>query len=262
MTTPDFLDLGGRRIEYRFAGRAGSRSTEIVMLHEGLGSVSMWRDFPERLAEATGCRVLAYSRLGHGRSSPAGKPRKPDYHLEEARIWLPALLERLGLRRPLLFGHSDGATIALVYAAEFPDSVSGVIAIAPHVKVEDVTIDGLARAKTAYEATNLRDRLGVHHDDVDEVFWGWNRTWLNPEFRGWNIEHLLPAILAPVLAIQGAGDEYATLEQIESIRRAVPGTELLVLEQCGHSPHREQPAVVLEASRRFVDRLEQRSSAG
>jgi pimeloyl-ACP methyl ester carboxylesterase len=262
MTTPNLLDVNGHRIEYRFAGRAGARTTEIVMLHEGLGSVSMWKDLPERLAEATGCRVLVYSRLGHGRSSPASEPRKPDYHFEEARQWLPALLDRLGLRKPLLFGHSDGATIALVYAAENPASVSGVIAIAPHVRVEEVTIEGLKKARAAYETTRLRDRLAMHHDDVDAVFWGWNRTWLNPEFRGWSIEHLLPAIASPVLAIQGIDDEYATLEQIESIRRAVPGTELLVIADCGHSPHRERPAAVLEASRRFVDRIEQRSAPG
>ena len=262
MSTSEFLDVEGLRIEFRFAGRAGARTTEIVMLHEGLGSVSMWRDFPERLAEATGCRVLAYSRLGHGRSSPVRAPRGPDYHLKEARHWLPAVLDRLGLRRPLLFGHSDGATIALIHAAEFPGRAGGVIAIAPHVKVEDITIEGLAKAKVAYETTRLRDRLAIYHDDVDAVFWDWNRTWLNPEFRGWNVEQLLSAITVPVLAIQGVADEYATLDQIESIRDAVPATELLVLAECGHSPHREQPAAVLAAARRFVDRLEPRSAPG
>jgi pimeloyl-ACP methyl ester carboxylesterase len=257
MTASAFLTVDARRIEYRFTGHPGGHRTDVVLLHEGLGCVSMWRDFPERLAEATGSRVLAYSRVGHGRSSPAG-PRTPDYHLEESRRWLPALLDGLGVRRPLLYGHSDGATIALIHAAEQPRDVAGVVAIAPHVKVEDITIDGLGRAKTAYQTTRLRSRLALHHDDVDAVFWGWNATWLNPAFRGWNIEHLLPAIEAPVLAIQGIDDEYATLEQIDSIARAVPGTEPLVLAACGHSPHREQTAAVLEASRRFVARVERR----
>jgi len=257
----DLLTVDGCRIEYRFAGTTAGAAAEIVLLHEGLGCVSMWRDFPERLAEATGCRVLAYSRLGHGRSSPPGTPRTPDYHLEESRRWLPALLDGLGIRRPVLYGHSDGATIALIHAAERPADVRGVVAIAPHVKVEDVTLQGLARAKSAYETTNLRDRLAAYHDDVDAVFWNWNRIWLNPAFRGWNIEHLLPAIRAPVLAIQGIDDEYATLEQIDSIERHVPGTQRLVLAGCGHSPHREQPAPVLEASRRFIGQLTGRPAA-
>ena len=261
MTTPTFLAVDGRRIEYRFAGH-GVSATDIVLLHEGLGCVSMWRDFPDRLSEASGCRVLVYSRLGHGRSSPTGKPRTPDYHLDESRYWLPALLKGLGVERPLLFGHSDGATIALIHAAESPRDVRGVVAIAPHVKVEDVTIGGLTRAKAAYETTPLRSRLAVYHDDVDAVFWGWNRTWLNSEFRDWNIEHLLPSIEAPVLAIQGVDDEYATLEQIDRIARAVPGTERLVIAACGHSPHREQTAAVLEASRRFVERIGCRPAAG
>lgn len=262
LSAADHLAIDGARIEYRFAGGSATRTTDIVLLHEGLGSVSMWRDFPERLAAATGCRVLVYSRVGHGRSSPCREPRTPEYHFEESRRWLPALLARLGLHRPLLYGHSDGATIALVHAAQHPLGVSGVVAIAPHVKVEDITIAGLANAKIAYETTRLRSRLAAHHDDADAVFWGWNRTWLDPEFRGWNIEHLLASIDAPILAIQGVDDEYATLEQIESIRRARPETELLVLADCGHAPHRERTAAVLEASRRFVDRIEQRATAG
>jgi len=262
MSTTSLLTIEDRRMEYRLVGRAGGHAPDIVLLHEGLGCIAMWRDFPERLSEATGCRVLVYSRLGHGRSSPTGTPRTPEYHLEESRRWLPALLEGLGLERPLLYGHSDGATIALIHAAERPRAVHGVVAIAPHVKVEDVTIEGLARAKLAYETTNLRHRLATYHDDVDAVFWGWNQTWLDPKFRGWNIEHLLPAIEAPVLAIQGVDDEYATLEQIDSIARAVPRTERLVLADCRHSPHREQTAAVLEASRHFIERIGRRPATG
>jgi pimeloyl-ACP methyl ester carboxylesterase len=262
MMAADFLAIDGRRIEYRCAGQASDPGPDIVLLHEGLGSVAMWKDFPERLASATGCRVLVYSRIGHGRSSPRDGPPSPDYHFEESRRWLPALLAGLGVHRPLLYGHSDGATIALIHAAERPDGVAGVVAIAPHVKIEDITIAGLAKAKVAFETTPLRSLLAAYHDDVDAVFWGWNRTWLDPSFRGWNIERLLPEITAPVLAIQGIDDEYATLEQIESIARAIPATELLALPGCRHSPHRDQPSAVLEASRRFVERIRRRPAPG
>lgn len=262
MTAVEFLGIDGRRIEYRFAGGGSDRATDIVLLHEGLGSVAMWKDFPERVAAATGHRVLVYSRHGYGRSSALTEARKPDYLHDEARRWLPAVVERLGLRQPLLFGHSDGATIALIHAADRTARISGVIALAPHVKVEDITVAGLARAKIAYETTDLRGRLASYHDDVDGVFWGWNRTWLNPDFRSWNIEALLTAIRVPVLAIQGVDDEYATLEQIESIRRALPGTELLALPACGHSPHRDQADAVLAATGRFIDRIERGPAAG
>ena len=261
MTAPEFLAIDGRRIEYRCTEPPSRQGPDIVLLHEGLGSVAMWRDFPERLAAATGCRVIAYSRIGHGRSSPREAPPGRDYHLEESRRWLPAVLGELGLDRPLLYGHSDGATIALIHAAERPDEVAGVVAMAPHVKIEDVTIAGLVRAKAAYESTALRSLLAAYHDDVDAVFWGWNRTWLDPAFRSWNVESLLPRITAPVLAIQGVGDEYATLEQIESIARSVPATELLVLPDCRHSPHRDQPDAVLEASRGFVARVRRRPAS-
>jgi pimeloyl-ACP methyl ester carboxylesterase len=171
------------------------------------------------------------------------------------------VIERLGVRRPLLFGHSDGATIALIHAAQHGTRITGVVALAPHVKVEDITVAGLARAKRGYESTGLRSRLAPYHDDVDGAFRGWNNIWLNPEFRSWNIEALLPAIRAPVLAIQGVDDEYATLEQIESIRRALPSTELLALPACGHWPHRDQPDAVLSATRRFADRIGRRPVA-
>jgi pimeloyl-ACP methyl ester carboxylesterase len=251
----EFVVIDGHRIEYRFAGPPAGPSPDIVLLHEGLGSIAMWKDFPERLAAATGRRVLTYSRIGHGRSSPRATPPTANYHFEESRHWLPALLDALAIRRPLLYGHSDGATIALIHAAERPDDVTGVVAIAPHVKVEDVTVAGLAKTKIAYETTNLRGLLAAYHDDVDAVFWAWNRTWLDPDFRGWNIERLLPAIRSPVLAIQGVDDEYATLEQIRSIARVVATAELLVLTGCRHSPHRDQRAELLAASQRFVARL-------
>ena len=248
----DQLNCGGRQIEYRFAQPAAAGGTDLVMLHEGLGSVSMWRDFPEQLARATGCRTLVYSRHGYGGSSPLDAPRQVDYMHEEARLRLPAILGRLGIRRPVLLGHSDGASIALIHAASPESDVAGVIALAPHVKVEDLTVRSIDAAKAAFMDSDLRTRLSRHHVDVDSAFWGWNRIWLDPAFRNWNIEALLPAIRCPVLAIQGLDDEYGTMEQIASIASAVPDSTLLALEQCRHSPHRDQPQAVLSAVQEFV----------
>jgi len=250
------LNLDGRRFEYRFVGQDAANGADLVMLHEGLGSVSMWRDFPERLAQATGCRTLLYSRHGYGGSSPLDAPRTVDYMHEEARIWLPAILARLGIRRPVLFGHSDGASIALIHAAGAKSEIAGIIALAPHVKVEDLTVRSIAAAKTAYLETDLRRRLSRHHADVDSVFWGWNRIWLEPQFRAWNIEDLLASIRCPILAIQGQDDEYGTLAQIASIKRAAPDSSVLVLSSCRHSPHRDQPQAVLDAAREFVSGLD------
>jgi pimeloyl-ACP methyl ester carboxylesterase len=248
----DHLSIDGRRLEYRWVEPAAANGVDLVMLHEGLGSVSMWREFPEQLAHATGCRTLVYSRQGYGRSSPLDAPRRVDYMHEEARLWLPAMLVRLGIRRPVLFGHSDGASIALIHAASPESDVAGIIALAPHVKVEDLTVRSIGAAKAAYLDTDLRTRLSRHHMDVDAAFWGWNRIWLDPEFRSWNIEALLPAIRCPILAIQGEDDEYGTMEQIASIARAAPDARLLPLPACRHSPHRDQPQAVLAAAREFV----------
>jgi pimeloyl-ACP methyl ester carboxylesterase len=252
---PDQLSLDGRRIEYRFVEGAAANGVDLVMLHEGLGSVSLWREFPEQVAQATGCRTLVYSRHGYGRSSPLDAPRRVDYMHEEARLWLPAILLRLGVRRPVLLGHSDGASIALIHAASPESDVAGIIALAPHVKVEDLTVRSIGAAKAAYLDTDLRARLSRHHADVDAAFWGWNRIWLDPAFRSWNIEDLLPAIRCPILAIQGEDDEYGTMEQIASIARAVPASTRLALPACRHSPHRDQPEAVLDAAREFVARV-------
>jgi pimeloyl-ACP methyl ester carboxylesterase len=251
-TQTDRLTFDGRRIEYRFVQPGSSNGVDLVMLHEGLGSVSMWREFPEQLAHETGCRILVYSRYGYGRSTPLDAPRQVDYMHEEARIWLPAILARLGVRRPVLFGHSDGASIAMIHAAGSAGAVAGIIAMAPHVKVEDITVRSIDAAKSAYLETDLRERLGRHHEDVDSAFWGWNRIWLEPPFRDWSIEALLPSIRCPILAIQGEDDEYGTMEQITSIARAVPHAKLLALPACRHSPHRDQPQAVLGAAREFV----------
>jgi pimeloyl-ACP methyl ester carboxylesterase len=246
------LNCEGRQIEYRFVQPAAAAGLDLVMLHEGLGSVSMWRDFPEHLARATGCRTLVYSRHGYGRSSPLDGPRRVDYMHEEARVRLPAILKQLGIREPVLFGHSDGASIALIHAAARESEVAGIIALAPHVKVEDLTVGSIGAAKTAYLETDLRARLSRHHADVDSAFRGWNRIWLDPAFRGWNIEGLLPAIRCPILAIQGEDDEYGTLEQIASISRGAPHAKSLALPGCRHSPHRDQPQAVLAAAKEFV----------
>lgn len=248
----DALTIGSRRIEYRFALPAEPTGIDIVMLHEGLGSTDMWRDFPERLAAATGCRALAYSRHGYGRSTPLDQPRTVEYMHEEARFWLPSILERLGIRRPVLFGHSDGASIALIHAAQPQSDVRALVALAPHVKVEEITVRSIAEARTAYAGSDLRERLSRYHADVDSAFWGWNRIWLDPAFRSWNIESLLPSIRCPVLAIQGEDDEYGTMDQIDSIGRRAPAATLLPLPACRHSPHRDRPEAVLEATRRLL----------
>src|SRR5579862_4491745 len=224
------LKLDGRAIEYRFARADAPSDLDIVMLHEGLGSSSMWRDFPDRLAAATRSRVLIYSRIGYGRSTPLTHPRSIDYMHEEAHIWLPAILDRLDITRPVLFGHSDGASIALIYAASPSSHARALVVLAPHVTVENLTVASIEKAKTANET--IRERLARYHADVDSAFWGWNRIWLDPAFRSWNIEALLPSIRCPVLAIQGRDDEYGTLEQIASIARTVRGTETLELADC------------------------------
>ena len=248
----DQIQLNDRFIEYRWVAGAGSDAADLVMLHEGLGSMALWKDFPERLARATGCRVLAYSRHGHGASSVLREPRAVDYMHDEAQIWLPLLLQGLGVRRPILFGHSDGASIALIYAALSSSELRGVVALAPHVRVEDLTINGIRAAREAYQNTDFARRLALYHGDVDATFWGWNNIWLDPAFRQWSIEAQLPSIRCPVMGIQGREDEYGTLEQMEMIQRAVHQSELLVLDNCRHSPHRDHPEAVLAASARFI----------
>lgn len=247
------LNFGEVGIEYGFAQPASRTGADLVMLHEGLGSLTMWRDFPERLAQETGRRVLAYSRLSYGRSSALKQERGVDYMHVEADTWLPALLERLEIRRPILVGHSDGASIALIHAARPQHDLAGIIVLAPHVMVEDVTVSSIEQARTAYRDTDLRTRLSRYHADVDAAFWGWNRIWLNPAFRSWNIENLLPQIRCPVLAIQGEQDEYGTMRQIDIIGQALSGTTLLPLSDCRHSPHRDRPDAVLAATREFIE---------
>lgn len=250
------------RLECQWISPERADAPLIVFLHEGLGSVSMWKDWPTRVCDEAGCRGLVYSRYGYGQSTarPLSEAWAPDFMHREAQEVLPCLLEVLGVDarrdKPVLFGHSDGGSIALLYAAAYPDAVAGVVAAAPHLFVEDVSVTSIAQARTAYLESDLRARLARHHRDVDSAFWGWNDIWLNPAFRAWNIEDALERIACPVLAIQGVDDEYGTLEQVRAIGRRAPQTELLEIPDCGHSPHRDQPATVVQAVARFVGALE------
>jgi pimeloyl-ACP methyl ester carboxylesterase len=239
------ITVGPGEIEYALLEARSPVAPTLVMLHEGLGSLSMWRDFPRKLADRLECRVLVYSRHGYGQSTPLSVHRAVSYMHDEAWLILPELLERLRIERPILFGHSDGSSIALIHASRHP--VRGIIALAPHVFVEDLSVASIAAAKVAFETGDLRQRLARHHADVDSVFRGWNDIWLDPDFRSWNIEELLPAIGCPILVIQGEDDEYGTVEQMRRIARHGSEVELELLAQCGHAPHRDQPDKVLRA---------------
>jgi pimeloyl-ACP methyl ester carboxylesterase len=235
----------------------GTRASNpwIVMLHEGLGSISMWRDFPARLARATGCSVLAYSRYGHGKSDALGERRSVEFMHHEAKVVLPALLECLGIEHPVLLGHSDGGSISLIYAANFQAGPRGLILEAPHVFVEDVTVESISKIRVAQAKTDLRAKLARHHDHADEMFHGWSEIWLDPAFRKWNIEDCLDRVRCPVLVIQGEDDEYGTQAQVAAIQRKVPATQTLTLRNCGHCPHRDQPEATLDRVVQFVGRL-------
>jgi pimeloyl-ACP methyl ester carboxylesterase len=249
-----FVDAGGRRLEVERIPAGGPGRPTLVFLHEGLGSVAMWRDFPARVAHACGCDALVYSRYGYGRSDPLEGPRSVRYMHDEALVALPDLLRATGIVRPLLVGHSDGGSIALIHAgAGHP--VAGLVLLAPHVFVEDVSVASIAAAGRAYATGDLRSRLARYHDDVDGAFRGWNDIWLHPDFRAWNIEDSLVGIRCPVLAIQGSDDEYGTLEHLRKIAAAVADVDALELADCRHSPHRDQPGAVVEAIVRFVDRI-------
>ena len=260
MSSPAFLDIAprGRKqtLEYVWMGAAATNRPILVFLHEGLGSVALWRDFPERLCARLGRRGLAYSRMGYGASTPHphDEPLPRHYLRREAVEVLPALLEALDVaqQKPWLIGHSDGGSIALLAASYDAASYSGIVAIAPHYFVEDVCLEGIRRASAAFETGDLRARLARYHQDVDGAFHGWRDIWLDPAYRDWRIETELKRITCPVLAIQGDADEYATLEQINGIRRQAPQTELLVLPQCGHSPHLQQPEATLAAIATFI----------
>jgi pimeloyl-ACP methyl ester carboxylesterase len=247
-------DGAALRIEYEWVGPSAGTAPVMVFLHEGLGSVAMWRDFPGRLCEATGLRGLVYSRPGYGKSTPRPPSEKwgPDFMHRQAREVLPALLRALDVRQPWLFGHSDGGSIALLYAAAFPDALRGAVVLAPHILVEEISVTSIEKAREAYLQAELKQRLARYHDDPDSAFWGWNDAWLSPDFRTWSIGDEIRAIRCPLLAMQGVDDEYGTLEQVRGIARRVPQAQLLEIPACGHSPHKDQPEVVIEAVRAFV----------
>jgi pimeloyl-ACP methyl ester carboxylesterase len=255
--TQSFIDVDGARLEVR---RWPGRPLPILMLHEGLGSVSMWRDFPEQLAAATGHEVICWSRQGYGSSDPQSESFEPVYMHRESEL-LPEIMRALGLEVAHFFGHSDGGSIALISASRFPHLVATLILEAPHVFVEEVTVDSIRAVKALFESGSLGRKLARHHAHADLVFWRWNDIWLDERFRRWSIESYLPAIGAPALLIQGLDDEYGTLRQLDCIEEWLPRTERLVLAGCGHSPHRDKTIAVLEASSQFLREIEVRREA-
>jgi pimeloyl-ACP methyl ester carboxylesterase len=251
-----FLVVGGKRLEYAWHGPGPAETPTLVFLHEGLGCVGMWRDFPERVAREAGFGALVYSRLGYGASDACDLPRPLRYMHDEAIDVLPSVLEAAGVREAILVGHSDGASIAILHAAAARgrERVRSLVLMAPHVFVEDVSVASIAAAREEYERGTLRERLARWHGaNVDCAFLGWNRAWLDPEFRRWNIEESLPAIRVASLVVQGEDDEYGTLAQVRAIEKGSGGpVESLVLPQCRHSPHRDQPGATARAIVEFT----------
>lgn len=249
--------VAGHRLEARLHPPADAGRPSIVFLHEGLGSARQWKDFPARLAAATGCGFLLFSRWGYGGSEARPRPWPADFLEHETTVVLPALLEATGITRPVLFGHSDGATIALLYAAAFPDRVRGIISEAAHVILEDISIRGITRVRDRFLHGDLRPRLQRQHGDhVDDTVLGWTENWMRPEFRDWDIRERLRGIRCPLLVIQGRDDDLGTLDQVRAIAAHAAGPcETLVLDACGHTPHREKPREVLTAAARFIGGL-------
>ena len=250
-----FLTIGASELEYRMVGPSPEAAPTIVMLHEGLGSAGLWGDFPEKLQAATGAGVFAYSRAGYGASTPAKLPRPIDYMQIEARDVLPKLLDAIGFRRGLLVGHSDGASIAAIYAGSHQDHrVEGIALIAPHFIVEDVSIASIAEIKTAYETTGLKEKLARWHKDVDNAFYGWNGAWLDPKFRDWDISEFLAYIRVPIAILQGVDDVYGTMRQIEIAQEeCYCPVDVTVIPGAGHQPHRETPGATLDAISEFAN---------
>ena len=265
---PSTISLQGVTLEVlQIPAANASPLPTLVFLHEGLGSVAMWRDWPTRLCQRLGCAGLVYSRRGYGQSDavpgvrgPSGESAGhrvgrllPDYMHHEALVVLPALLQLLGIARPVLLGHSDGGTIALIHASRF--DVAGCVVMAPHVMVEDISVQAITAARQAYENGPLRQRLATYHADVDCAFWQWNDVWLSEAFRSFDIRAELGGISAPLLAIQGETDPYGTMAQIDDIAACVPQAQLLKLPDCGHSPHRDQPEAVEKAMQTIMQQL-------
>ncbi len=251
-----FLNIDEVQLEYRRIGICSADSPTLVFLHEGLGSVALWKDFPEKLSEATGLNAFIYSRQSYGKSSPLAIARKVDYMHREAREVLPKVLRAANINNPLFIGHSDGASIALIYAgSDQRPRPTALILMAAHVFNEELSVASIALARQAYLHGDLRERLGAYHDDVDNAFWRWNDIWLDDEFRDWNIETCLNNISMPLLHIQGEDDEYGTRAQALAIQRQTAGpVEILMLSDCRHAPFRDQTQATLKSISDFIDR--------
>jgi pimeloyl-ACP methyl ester carboxylesterase len=249
-----FLTIGDAHLEYRLIGPSPEAAPTIVMLHEGLGSAGLWGDFPEKLQAATGAGVFVYSRAGYGNSTPVKLPRPIDYMHVEALDVLPKLLDKIGFRRGMLLGHSDGASIAAIYAGAHQDHrVQGLALIAPHFVVEDISVASIAEIRTAYETSNLKEKLARWHKDVDNAFHGWNGAWLDPKFRDWDISEYLAYIRVPVAILQGADDQYGSMRQVEIAQEeCYCPVDVTILPGAGHQPHREAPQQTLDVISDFA----------
>lgn len=250
-----FLTAGGHRLHYEWIGPAPEHAPTLVFLHHGLGAVSTWLDLPARLSEATGCGALVYSRQGYGKSAPVQGTRPFRYLHDEALKVLPEVLAETGVRQTILIGHSDGGTIALLYAGAAPgrSAVQGVVSIAAHVIYEEISWASVRAAKKSYATTDMRAKLARHHDDVDGAFCAWADMWDNPDCLAWSTVEHLPGIACPVLAIQGTEDEYGTRRQVALIvERTSGGVRAMILDKCGHTPHQEQTETVVDAIVRLV----------
>src|SRR6185437_9457520 len=247
LASEGFLRIGDSDLEYRMIGPGPDAAPTIVMLHEGLGSAGLWGDFPDKLQAATGMGVFAYSRSGYGASSPVKLPRPLDYMHREALDVLPKVLDAIGFRRGLLVGHSDGASIAAIYAGGIQDHrIRGLVLIAPHFIVEDISVQSIAGIKTVYEQGELKAKLARWHTNVDNAFYGWNGAWLDPAFRDWDISEYLAYVRVPVAIVQGANDQYGTIRQIEIAQEeCYCPVDVTIIPGAGHSPHREAPEATL-----------------
>jgi len=254
LTPTGFLTIGGASLEYKWLAPASAAAPTIVMLHEGLGSVGLWGDFPEKLQQATGAGIFIYSRAGYGQSSPAALPRPLDYMQREALDVLPKILDAIAFKRGLLLGHSDGASIATIYAGAHQDHrLQGLVLLAPHFIVEDISVTSIAATKASYETADLKTKLARWHKDVDNAFYGWNGAWLDPKFRAWDISEYLAYIRVPVLILQGENDHYGTLRQVEIAQdECYCPVDFKLISDAGHSPHRDASAATLDAIAQFA----------
>jgi len=257
-TTRGLYEICGIELECKFIETVKTNSPTLVLLHEGLGSVALWKGFPEQLHKATGCPVLAYSRQGHGASAKAELPRPTKYMHHEGDVILPGVMDYFNITNTVLIGHSDGASIALIHAGSTQEQrIKALILLAPHVFVEDITIQSIQKAKYAFQNSDLPDKLAKYHElDIEHVFRGWNDIWLHPEFKDWNIEEYLPQINIPLLVIQGRQDQYGTMLQVEKILRQVHGlASCSIFENCQHSPHADQKDLTIKAITQYVNNL-------